>query len=144
MAFQSPETDGSQDCLVQSFSTVVGQSYVVSFWVAITAAHGSNAFFLPQWDWGLGDQTNLTGPSDFYNNFTNTGPVGYQQFTFVETAQFGTSDVMFHGTDNNGAILLDNVSVDLGAPEPSSTLLASLGLLAGGLYLRKRRRSSAR
>ncbi len=117
-AFRSKETDSSQDCLVQYFDTIPGQQYTVSFWVAITAASVSNTRLLPQWDWKGAGQKDMK--NDFYFAPTNTGPVSYRQFTFTETASSSRTGLMFHGTDSNGAILLDNVvvtpSTSTGAP----------------------------
>ena len=48
---------------------------------------------------------------DFYFAPSNTGPVGYREFTFTETASSNSTGLMFHGIDSNGAILLDNVVV---------------------------------
>jgi len=108
-AFRSRETDLSQDCLVQYFNTIPGQQYTVSFWVAITAASVSNTRLLPQWDWQGAGQKDMK--NDFYFAPTNTGPVNYRKFTFTETASSNSTGLMFHGTDSNGAILLDNVVV---------------------------------
>ena len=108
-AFRSRETDSSQDCLVQFFDTIPGQQYTVSFWVAITAASVSNTRLLPQWDWQGAGQKDMK--NDFYFAPTNTGPVNYREFTFTETASSNRTGLMFHGTDSNGAILLDNVVV---------------------------------
>jgi hypothetical protein len=108
-AFRSRETNGSQDCLVQFFNTIAGQQYTVSFWVAITAASVSNTQLLPQWDWQGAGQKDMK--NDFYFAPTNTGPVNYREFTFTETASSNRTGLMFHGTDSNGAILLDNVVV---------------------------------
>ena len=44
LRFQSPETDGSRDCVLQDFSTVALQQYTVSFWVAITSTSVGNTF----------------------------------------------------------------------------------------------------
>jgi hypothetical protein len=108
-AFRSRETDSSQDCFVQFFATIPGQQYTVSFWVAITAASVSNTRLLPQWDWKGAGQKDMT--NDFYSAPTNKGPVNYRKFTFTETASGNRTGLMFHGTDSNGAILLDNVVV---------------------------------
>jgi hypothetical protein len=147
-AFMSSEADGSQDCLDTTFPTVTGQKYTVSFWVAITAASGSNTTLLPQWDW------NGTAQVDMRNNFycvgpsptacsapTNTGPVAYQQFTFTETASSNSTQLIFHGTDSTGAILLDDVVVTAVTPVPETTslLLMGSGLLIVGLRRRAKK-----
>jgi len=118
-AFRSRETNGSQDCFVQFFNTIAGQQYTVSFWVAITAASVSNTQLLPQWDWQGAGQKDMK--NDFYFAPTNTGPVNYREFTFTETASSNRTGLMFHGTDSNGAILLDNVVVTPTRQIPSAT-----------------------
>jgi hypothetical protein len=118
-AFRSRETDSSQDCFVQFFDTIPGQQYTVSFWVAITAASVSNTQLLPQWDWQGAGQKDMK--NDFYLAPTNTGPVNYRKFTFTETASSNRTGLMFHGTDSNGAILLDNVVVTRTSQVSSAT-----------------------
>jgi len=118
-AFRSRETNGSQDCFVQYFNTIAGQQYTVSFWVAITAASVSNTQLLPQWDWQGAGQKDMK--NDFYFAPTNTGPVNYREFTFTETASSNRTGLMFHGTDSNGAILLDNVVVTPTSQTSSAT-----------------------
>ena len=54
VAFQSAESDGSQDCLNQIFTTVLGQKYTISFWVSMTASSGSQFGLSPEWDAGGG------------------------------------------------------------------------------------------
>jgi hypothetical protein len=134
MAFQSPATDG-RDCLWEDLNTVAGQVYDISFWVAITSTSvGNNIGLDVQWDENTANQTDLANA--FYESPSNTGPAGYQEFSFVETASTNTTRIDFHGVDTDGAILLDNVVVTqdaAAAPEPVSLMLAGLGLLALGL-----------
>ena len=40
--FQSPAIDGTRDCLFQNLVTIPGQTYIVSFWVAITSTSEGN------------------------------------------------------------------------------------------------------
>ena len=82
------------------------------------------------------------GPSAFYFAPTNTSPVNYQQFTFTEVASTSLTRIDFHAVDSNGSILLDNVAVTA-APEPSTALLAGLGLFAAGVWRRSYRAATA-
>lgn len=137
VAFMSSATSG-RDCLYQDLTTVAGQTYDISFWVAITAAAGNNIGLDVQWDEnGLG-QIALDDPA--YSAPTNTGPVDYRQFTFSELATSSTTRIDFHAIDSSGAILLDNVVVTAqsSAPEPVAFIIAGSGLTLIGL-LRKRR-----
>lgn len=128
VAFSSPETDGSQDCLYTTFSTVVGQEYTVSFEVALTAASVGNTDLTPQWSWLQTGQTNML--NSFYYDPTNTGPEGFEEFTFTEIAENTSTNLMFHGTDANGAILLENVVVTpVTTPEPSTAILLLAGIV---------------
>ncbi len=138
-AFMSTEADGSQDCFVTTMTTVALQQYTVSFWVAITAAKASNTLLLPQWDWTTANQKDMTDP--FYFTPTNTGPVTYQHFTFTETASSSSTQLMFHGIDSSGAILLDDVVVTAVSPVPETTslLLMGSGLMIVGLRRRAKK-----
>ncbi|HWB54806.1 MAG TPA: hypothetical protein VG722_11460 [Tepidisphaeraceae bacterium] len=145
VAFQSAETNGTQDCLFVDIQTTPGQSYNFSFWVAVTAPPTSNTTLIPVWDVNGTNTVDLSQP--FYSSPNNVAATGYQQFTFTEVASETTTTLGFHGTDGSGAILLDNVSVTAyqssATPEPSSFLLSAFGVLAGVLLL-KRRTSSIR
>jgi hypothetical protein len=128
--FQSPQTNGTRDCLLQDMQTVAGQTYTVSFSVAITSTSVGNTLGLdPEWDENTPNQHTL-GANQFYFAPTNTGPVGYQTFSFTETASTALTRIDFHGIDVNGSILLDDVSVTP-VPEPSSFLVVGLTAAAG-------------
>jgi len=109
--FQSPAANGTRDCLYQDINTVPGQLYAVSFWVAATSTSvGNNSGLGPEWDESSANPTEL-GTNQFYFFPTNTGPVPYQFFSFMEVASSNLTRLDFHGIDQNGSILLDNVSV---------------------------------
>ena len=126
VAFQSAELDGTQDCLNQVVSTVPGQQYTVSFWVAMTPSSGTQFGLSPEWDSGGANDTTM-GTSAFYYHPTNSGAVPYTFFSFTETASKSSTSIYFHGADATGAVLLDNVSVVQQVPEPAC--LGSVGLL---------------
>jgi hypothetical protein len=111
--FQPPATNGTRDCLLQDISTVAGKQYVVSFWVAATSTSvGNNSGMDPVWDENTVNATAL-GTNKFYFPANNTAPVAYQFFSFLETATTNLTRLDFHGIDQNGSILLDNVAVAL-------------------------------
>jgi Dockerin type I domain len=112
--FQSPANNGTRDCLLQDLTTIAGQKYAVSFWAAETSTSvGNNSGLDPEWDENTGNQKTLVGPYLFPSN---TGPQNYQFFSFTETASSTLTRLDFHGVDQNGSILLDNVVVSPLAP----------------------------
>jgi Dockerin type I domain len=107
--FQSPANNGTRDCLLQDLTTIAGQKYAVSFWVAETSTSvGNNSGLDPEWNENTANQQTLAGP---YLVPSNTGPQNYQFFSFTETASSSVTRLDFHGIDQNGSILLDNVVV---------------------------------
>ncbi len=137
VAFQSAESDGTQDCLNQILSTVPNQKYVISFWVAMTPSSGSQFGLSPEWDSGGANDTTM-GTNAFYYHPTNSPAVLYTFFSFTETASSSSTSVYFHGADATGAVLLDNVTF-APVPEPSSFVLVGLTLAAGYRGWRLRR-----
>lgn len=109
--YQSPATNGTADCLLQDLTTVSGQQYRVSFWIAATSTSAGNPSGInPVWDENRGNQTSMVvGP--LFAPATNAGPLAYQFYSFVETASASVTRLDFHGTDVSGSILLDNVVV---------------------------------
>ena len=143
IAFQSPETDGTRDCLYQDLTTVAGQTYTISFWVASTATSvGNNVGLNVVWDENGADQALLDDPS--YTTPTNTVPLPYTEYAFTETASSTATRIDFHAVDSDGALLLDNVVVTAqsAAPEPMTLALTGSGLVVVGLL--RRRRMAAR
>jgi hypothetical protein len=130
VSFQSPAAGAQgQDCLFQYIPTVPGQRYMITFYIAITAAAGPNTEMDPEWDAGGANNTRMRDP--YYYFPTNTGPQPFRQFTFTETASLSNTLVFFHATNATGSILLDNVVATAisATPEPGSLLLMSAGLL---------------
>lgn len=147
MAFQSPSQDNTQDCFYQIFNTIAGQSYTLSFWLAIV---GSSPYlqFTPDWD-----VTSPTGNRQFiplpgYNSggdnpiTTGVGPAAFKQYSLILTASTNSTFTYFHGLDSGGgAVLLADVSLtaDQPAPEPLTPWLIGFGLATLGLLGRARR-----
>jgi hypothetical protein len=69
---------------------------------------GNNSGLDPEWDENTANQKTMVGP---YLSPSNTGPQNYQLFSFTETASSTVTRLDFHGIDQNGSILLDNVMV---------------------------------
>ena len=143
LAFQSAVTDGTQDCLNQTFSTIPGHQYTMTFWVAMTASPGSQYGLGPEWDSGGANDT-IMGSNAFYYHPTDSPAVSYTFFSFTETASLNSTLVYFHGADATGAVLLDNVTFTP-VPEPTSLVLVGLTAAVGyfGRRLRRRRKGES-
>ena len=139
VAFQSTSTSGGQDCLNYVASTVAGQQYTISFYVAMTASSGSQFGLSPEWDSGGAHDTTM-GTAAFYYHPDNATAHGWTLFSFTETASSSSTSIYFHGADATGAVLLDNVVLNA-VPEPGSWALALP--LAFFWLLARRRRPSA-
>jgi hypothetical protein len=140
LAFQSAVTDGTQDCLNQTFSTIPGHQYVMTFWVALTTPNSGSQYGLgPEWDAG-GAMDVIMGTSAFYYHPTNSSPVPYTFFSFTETASSNSTLVYFHGADATGAVLLDDVTFAAAVPEPTSLALVGVVGAVGYCGRRLRRR----
>jgi hypothetical protein len=136
LRFQSTANNGSRDCVWQDIPTTPGVQYDVSFWVALTSTSVGNVSGLdPIWDENTPNTTHM-GTSAFYFSPSNTAPMGYQQFSFTETASTSLTRLDFHAIDAEGSLLLDNVSVTA-VPEPGA-----LGLALGSVVLLWRKRTS--
>lgn len=112
----------SFNTISQTLTTVVGQTYTISFWV-------------------FGDHPNLLnvtfGGSTLFNG---TAPsIGrYVQFTFDSTATSTATVLAFSGQRTVGGVeLLDDVSAS-SVPESSSFLLLGTGLLGAAAGLRRK------
>jgi hypothetical protein len=113
----------SQNTLSQTLTTVVGQSYLVSFWVGDTAANALSVDFGSQVLFNGTAPTNGVSPaSDYVND------------TYTVTATSTSTILSFTGqyTTGNGTVL-DDVSVtavSTGVPEPATFGFTAAGFLA--------------
>lgn len=107
--------------LSQNLSTVPGQLYSVSFWVA--QAPETATPYVSSFLWSFGSVSSQTTPNTAF-------PFTQIQFNAVATST--TTSLMFGARDDTGFFSLDDVSVTA-APEPSSWVLAGLAIVALGL-----------
>ncbi len=113
----------SLNTISQTLTTVIGQTYTVSYWVA-------------------GDQPNFLdvtfGGSTLFNGTAPTN-INYVQFSFDATATSTSTILAFSGQRTvRGVELLDDVSVTAtGVPEPATWLLTSVALLGLGVLRRR-------
>jgi hypothetical protein len=110
--------------LNQVVATTPGASYTIDFFLASGVAVPNS--FLVSW-----------GGSTIFSLQNQSGPMGYTEFTFTETASTASTLLNFGFTSSNGGWFLDDVSVNpagVGVPDAGSTLpllgFASLGLAA--------------
>jgi hypothetical protein len=126
------------DYIDQSFATISGDTYDVSFYVdASKVGSESKGEFVANWD-----GTNIL-------TITGLTGTGYELYSFTETATSNSSDLQFGGNDQLNSYHLDDVVVTQAGtsavPEPSSISFAVAGLfgilLVGRRYMEKRSNS---
>ena len=133
---------GKDDGLSQTFATLPGESYLVTFWLGHGATDTANAFSV--W-W---ENTPLLA-------LTNSSRFGQHRYSFVTTAQDDETTLRFSGRELLDFYYLDDVSVvgvprletltALATPEPAtlSLLLGGALALAGRAHRSRRRRTAA-
>ena len=112
----------SFNTITQTLTTVIGQDYLISFWV--DSDHGNLL------------QVSLGGSTLF--DGTATPSSGYVEYEFHSNATSTSTDLAFSGERTVGGVeLLDDVSVSA-VPEPSTWFLTSATLLGIGVLRRLR------
>lgn len=107
---------GANDSLEQSFATVPGESYTVSFWLAHGWTDNRNGFSA-LWN---------TTPLLMLNNAPRFGQT---QYTFLATATEDTTAIRFSGHALQDYYYLDDIDVTpIPTPEPGTLTLVGLGV----------------
>jgi hypothetical protein len=108
----------SFNTITQTLTTVIGQTYTISYWVSADHPNLLEVTF--------GGSTLFNGTAPSSNN--------YVQFSFNSTATATSTVLAFSGQRTAGGVtLLDDVSVTTASvPEPATWLLACVALLAIG------------
>jgi hypothetical protein len=137
--------DTTLDYIDQSFSTVAGDTYSVSFYVDATVPGNvvsPNGQFVAEWD-GT-NILSMTG-STYPGSCSGPDSAGYDLCSFTETATSTSSDIKFGGATADAYYHLDDVIVTQNTsavPEPSSISFALAGLfgalVVGRRYMEKR------
>jgi len=127
---------GFNDSISQTLSTIVGESYTVSFFLA---AHA-----------GAGNEFHAMFGSDTLLEINNTPNFifPYTQYSFTEVATGPFTVLTFAGRTPPGVFYLDDISVTAAGPAavPEASSVISLGVLLSlgisGLALSARRRKA--
>jgi choice-of-anchor C domain-containing protein len=137
----SVDLDGfSPGGITQSFATVAGQTYAVSFYLAGNP-DGNNVAIKPM----AASAGDATQDFSFDTTSTSDSAMGYVLESFQFDATASTTTLSFTSLDSdgitNGAVVAD---IDVEAPEPASLALLTVGGLGIGVLRRRRAKVVAR
>jgi hypothetical protein len=134
---------GETGLLSQTLSTVAGEDYTISYWIAFATSEPASSAMNVYWDGGK------------IASFQNNATLDYVHIYDVLTATSNATDLTFLGFSDLGIIVLDDISVTGpaggrnpggglggggGVPEPSAWALMILGFGGVGAALRSVRR----
>jgi len=129
-------TNSPLNGVTQSVPTLIGTQYLLSFYVG--SATDGTFFFPATVDLSIDGGSRMS----FLNPNAPTDMLDWMLFTVPFTAQNSmTTLTFFNGSDSiNRSTALDNISLAVAVPEPSSILLiSSLGLAGCGYWWKKKR-----
>ncbi len=129
----------SDHSLSQILTTIAGESYTVSFWLANSATSTINAFSV------YFDSVQMTMNPFASTELLDAAPFAYQQVSFTGMATASSTQLDFIFNNEDGFWSLDDVEIDLvaapGAPELNhSEALLPLLLIVGFVVAQGRRR----
>ncbi len=125
-AFGSGQTSGGS--LAQTFATVAGQTYTLTFLYGAFGANDPQSLAV-----SVGNLATSVANSTGSSNFTNL----FNTETFLFTALGATSTLTFRDTSTAGSStdgLLENVAVSGAVPVPEPASLALLAVSAAGVF----------
>jgi hypothetical protein len=121
---------GSDGTLSQNLATTAGQSYTFSWFLGSDGALPND--FSATWN----------GTTIFSETSIPSTRPDYTPFTFTEVATGPTTTIMFSFRNDPAYLALDDISVTTASgavPEPSSLVLAAIGILTFAGYAGRRR-----
>jgi hypothetical protein len=113
---QLAATGTYDDSIMQSLTTIQGQSYKIDFWLSHPYDYINNDFSI-YWD------------STPILSLTPAGYFGYTKYSFTEVASGPSAIIRFSGREMTAYFYLDDVSVQP-VPEPAILVLFSAGVFA--------------
>lgn len=126
----------SAGTIAQSFATVLGRLYTVSFNYSRNPANAPYTATAAVTAGGQGVDVTALGDGSFGGMSNMQWQSG--GFTFVGTGNTETIRLAA-GIEGNAGVFFDNVSVSAGVPEPSTWAIAIMGFGLMGAALRRRR-----
>jgi hypothetical protein len=144
-------SNGINDYIDQSFTTISGDTYNVSFYVSPVTnslSVSSSGQFVAEWNGS--NITAFTGTTPGTGCSSTADAAGFDLCSFTETATGSSTDLTFGGNTHANFYHLDDVVVTQAGgtspvPEPSSISFALAGLfsafVAGRRYMQKRSES---
>ena len=124
-------TGAFDDTLSQVLSTIMGQTYTISFELAHDATNTANDF-------------SATFGADQILSLTNSPEFGYTLFTATAVASSNSTTLSFAGRENPAWFELDDVDVEgaTAVPEPGSLAIFGAALFGLGMFSWRKRKAA--